>query len=1225
MLPVAVPVSAHAAARTTGPTALAAPVVTAAPSTATASRADCVRVDPADTRSPDRLRGEDSRRSGRAAVTALGSRLGEAAALNHRSTASLTSILERDRTARLDGCSQLLFVDTALPAGTVAAADPVTDPAPGTVSLSEALSLNSRPGSARTIYLDFLGGTYNGSFVCQYAAATPCNLPAFTQDADATTFSATELVAIYRIWQSVAEDYAPFDVNVSTQDLGSAALDRASSGDLTFGTRVVVTSDARWAAAQTATPAGCGCGGMAYVGVWCSTSSSYAPYEKPTAVIVTANLGGGGTKYVAEATSHEVGHNFGLLHDGTIAHGTTAAVGYYAGQGVWAPIMGVGYNKPVTQWSKGEYPYANNTQDDTAIIATGAPLLADDAGSTPGTATALTSGTPVPGLITSPTDSDWFSFTSFGLTQLAVTPAATNPNLDVSLEVYAADGTTLVEAFDPAVSGSQNSGLSTSVAGLEAHRTSTPLASGTYFAKVTGSGEGDPAVTGYSSYASLGRYTISTTTSSPGPLAVASSTPAPVITGTPYSWTASTTGGVGNAVTWAVTSGTLPTGLSLASSGKVSGTATTPGSRTVTLTATEATTLTTASASVTFDVYAPVSVTSTTLPLGVVGSAYSRQLTSSGGASIQWSVASGSTAPAGLTLAADGTLSGTPTTATAYSFSAKAYDPVSTSSALMAVSLTVAAALAVSTAGLPDATTGTAVSSTITAAGGTGTSTWSITAGSLPPGLSLTPGGATTVTVTGTPTTTGTYPFTIKATNAATVASAGGTASKALSIRVADPLVVTSVVTPVGVPGVAYTTTLGATGGVGSVTFALNSGAVLPDGLVLSSAGVVSGTPTAAGDYSLAVKATDSRGVTATDAIPLSIVPQLVISELDGGPTEVGFGSASQVWATGGTASGPIQWSVTSGTLPPGITLGGASTAMPTFDGLATTDGSWTFTLAVDNTGSVPHAEKEVTIVVAKTVAAATCAPSTAMVGIPFSSPVAFTGGVAPFTFLVTSSPAVGLGVDSAGHLSGTATAAGSGTVDVTVTDGLGVTTTASCPLTVVPRLLVTTTAVGQPTLGKAYAAWLSAVGGGTSPRTWTAISGTLPTGVTLSTAGRLSGTPTRTGTYAVTVRVTTADGFAAAKKLTIIVAAKLAITTRPVLAVAHRYKTYSARLVATGGYGTRTWTKASGSLPSGLKLSSTGVVSGRATRLGTYVMTVRVRDRAGRVTTKRITIVVRV
>jgi hypothetical protein len=65
-------------------------------------------------------------------------------------------------------------------------------------------------------------------------------------------------------------------------------------------------------------------------------------------------------------------------------------------------------------------------------------------------------------------------------------------------------------------------------------------------------------------------------------------------------------------------------------------------------------------------------------------------------------------------------------------------------------------------------------------------------------------------------------------------------------------------------------------------------------------------------------------------------------------------------------------------------------------------------------------------------------------------------------------------------------------------------------------------------------------------------------------------------------------------------------------------------RLVATGGYGTRSWSRVSGALPSGLRLSSSGVISGKATRRGTYGVTVRVRDTAGRTITKHLTLVVR-
>ena len=97
----------------------------------------------------------------------------------------------------------------------------------------------------------------------------------------------------------------------------------------------------------------CSCGGVAYIGIFDDTSD----YYKPALVFYDA-LGAGNEKYVAEAISHEAGHNMGLAHDGT------ASTGYYPGHGSgatgWAPIMGVGYYQPLVQWSKGEYAGANN-------------------------------------------------------------------------------------------------------------------------------------------------------------------------------------------------------------------------------------------------------------------------------------------------------------------------------------------------------------------------------------------------------------------------------------------------------------------------------------------------------------------------------------------------------------------------------------------------------------------------------------------------------------------------------------------------------------------------------------------------------------------------------------------------------------------------------------------------------------------------------------------------
>ena len=81
----------------------------------------------------------------------------------------------------------------------------------------------------------------------------------------------------------------------------------------------------------------------------------------------------GSDKIIAEAASHEIGHNLGLSHDGT------STQGYYGGQGAWAPIMGVGYSYSISQWSKGEYFDANNQEDDLQIIQNhGATLVPDD-------------------------------------------------------------------------------------------------------------------------------------------------------------------------------------------------------------------------------------------------------------------------------------------------------------------------------------------------------------------------------------------------------------------------------------------------------------------------------------------------------------------------------------------------------------------------------------------------------------------------------------------------------------------------------------------------------------------------------------------------------------------------------------------------------------------------------------------------------------------------------
>lgn len=229
---------------------------------------------------------------------------------------------------------------------------------------ANAFTLQSRPGANITVYLDFDGASLAGTAWGGYSGwggASPV-APAFDRNGDASTFSAAEQAIIRDVFYRVAADFAPFDVNVTTQWLGQETITRSTTSDSSYGTVCLFS-----AIGDIISP---GAGGIAYVDVFDMTSDYYKP-----ALVFPEKLSYN-SKNIAEAASHEIGHNLGLSHDGT------SSVGYYTGQGSspgWAPIMGVGYYEPLSQWSKGEYVGANNGQDDVSIIAAQGPvLIADD-------------------------------------------------------------------------------------------------------------------------------------------------------------------------------------------------------------------------------------------------------------------------------------------------------------------------------------------------------------------------------------------------------------------------------------------------------------------------------------------------------------------------------------------------------------------------------------------------------------------------------------------------------------------------------------------------------------------------------------------------------------------------------------------------------------------------------------------------------------------------------
>ena len=417
----------------------------------------------------------------------LGARFQEIAAWYDRSADDLVKMCQTERTLRSDRqgrlhfvCEGLLPLQNAIANATTASGGTTS----AAITVTDAFTLHSKPGASKVIYLDFDGHTTTGTpWNTNFTAGANIVTPPYSNDATVSTaYSQVELDNIYSIWQRVVEDYAPFDVDVTTQDPGLEALRKTTTTDTQFGVRVCIGgSSYDWY--------GAGAGGVAYL-------NSFSWNSDTPCFVFTAQLGSGNAKYTAEAASHEAGHTFNLSHDGQVASGTTAAVGYYQGHANWAPIMGGGYYKDVTQWSKGDYPLANNLQDDTAIIAGFVGYRVDAhadsiVNAMPLTGTSLSAS----GIIERRADADLFSFTTgAGAVSFTATTAAPSPNLDIQLALYDGLGN-LVTSANPAT---LNATLSTT------------LAQGTYYLAVDGVGTGSP-LTAYDDYASLGQFTLSGT------------------------------------------------------------------------------------------------------------------------------------------------------------------------------------------------------------------------------------------------------------------------------------------------------------------------------------------------------------------------------------------------------------------------------------------------------------------------------------------------------------------------------------------------------------------------------------------------------------------------------------------------------------------------------------------------------------------------------------------
>ena len=438
------------------------------------------------------------------------------------------------------------------------------------------------------------------------------------------------------------------------------------------------------------------------------------------------------------------------------------------------------------------------------------------------------------------------------------------------------------------------------------------------------------------------------------------------------------------------------------------------------------------------------------------------------------------------------------------------------SSAFLATVLSAQSPLTIVNTSFPPGAVGQNYAQALTATGGTAPYTWAAN-GQIPPGLVFSPVG----TISGKPTTGGTYPFTLIVTDARQ-----NSAAKSLSIVISGPgptpLTITTTTLPAGAVGQSYSQTLAATGGTPPYQWAAGTG--FPSFLALdTSTGTVSGTPTAGGTFSFPVQVSDSANHTSTSTVTLTVNnPPLSITTL----APIFNGTVAVPYVQTFRASGgnpPYTWAITQGD-PGGLTINSSTGDL---QGTPQTAGTFTFTVQATDRSGATAAQSYSLVINPPTLVITVVSPLPAgAVGVAYSQklPVAVSGGTPPYTWSVISGSVPGLTFDPATlTLSGTPTTGGTYNLTIQVADSTNLKTTKSLSLTVSAASLSITTTRQLPDgrLNQPYTQLIAATGG-QPPYRWSANG--LPAGLTInSTTGQIAGTPTAAGNFGVAITVSDA------------------------------------------------------------------------------------------------------
>jgi uncharacterized protein (TIGR03437 family) len=686
--------------------------------------------------------------------------------------------------------------------------------------------------------------------------------------------------------------------------------------------------------------------------------------------------------------------------------------------------------------------------------------------------------------------------------------------------------------------------------------------------------------------------------------------------GQPYSFAITTIDGT-PPLTVTITSGTLTPGITLSPSGLLSGTPTAAGQSSFGINIVDS-----AGGIGTWnyelDTYPPpLTVSPATIPNATLGQNYLVTFSASGGIPPYGYYQALAVVP-GMSLDPQtGVFSGAPSVSGTYTMRIEASDfHLGSGSRTYTFVVSGNNSLILTPLSLPGGTIGQTYGQTVYAQAPLGSSLalpvhWAISSGALPPGLSLDSSIPDRVTIGGMPTTAATYPFHLTGTD-----SGGLTSGWDYSIAIVAPAISISPATLApGTVSVPYTVTFTATGGTPPYTFALfnEASSIGVSTLALSSNGAFQYNSVVAGYANFQIQATDSTGAKGARDYQLTIAAATISVT----PVQLPTGTIHQPYAATLSASGgtaPYTFSVTGGTLPSGISLGAAGS----LNGTPQKAGNFSVSItATDSVGAAALRSYQL-VIAGDPITLGPASLPDALGNQPYFAQLTASGGTAPYTFTMPSATnwAAGMVVNPDGTITGTPPAGTTALLSFTVqaTDANGSTGVHIFQINLrsgQATLIFTPTSLSSALVNTAYSVTISA-SGGQAPYTFSAV-GSLPAGLSLSSAGVLAGTPTVAGTFGIHIQATDAKSVTGTIQYVLNVAGPPSLTITPVvLSAARQNSFYTVTFQASNGVAPYSFSVTAGVLPTGLTLTPSGNLSGTPSQPGLNAFTITIRDSSG-------------